>query len=74
MNADKERKYGEGWELLTASSRTIVQGRWQTFWNYVIRGKVPEYTLSAWVHPLEGGENKIGEILLYCNWEKPQNG
>ncbi len=37
------------WQLLSVSSRAIMPSRWKTLWNYVIRGRIPEYTVEAWV-------------------------
>jgi hypothetical protein len=56
----------EKWQLLTASSRALIPSRWKTLWNYVIRGRPIEYTLSAWVT-----FNKyICDLKLYIKYPK----
>lgn len=60
-----KEKHPDNWQFLSASSKAIFPSRWSTLWDYVIRGRVPEYTLEAWVHH----QGKIGETVLRLIWK-----
>lgn len=45
----------EGWVLLAATSEFVLPSRWKTFWNYVVKGKKPNFTISAWVNQSSKG-------------------
>ncbi len=60
----------DNWIFLTATSDIVLPSRWRTFWNYVIKGKKPAFTISAWVNQSNKG---IADLMIHQIWEK-QNG
>ena len=54
---------GSGWQLLCADSRVILPSRWKIFWQYVVRGERPRFTIQAWVT----ADKKVGNLLIYVN-------
>ena len=58
-------KYPDDWKLLEAQAGAILPSRWNILWNYIIRRKPLNYTLTAWVH----NPDKIGDMTLRINWQ-----
>ena len=64
-------KYPDDWKLLEAQASAILPSRWNILWNYIIRRKVWNYVLTAWVHSMPSKEKpfgEIGEMSLRIDW------
>jgi len=56
-----------GWVFLTAKSDIVMPSRWQAFWNYVIKGRKPAFTISAWVNQSSKG---MGDLMIHQIWKQ----
>lgn len=59
---NEKDKYNDSWQLLAASSKMVMPSRWKTLWTYVLFGKTPVFTITAWVRH---NQNQIGTLQIY---------
>ena len=59
-------------KLWTIQSNIVLAGRLKILWEYVIWGKKPQFTISAWVYPQEQGPVTIKNLRIITTYPKKQ--